>query len=159
MTDSDDMAARSKKLAKTILDALDEPESPERKAYEEQKDRDDREALDKFYALTGQKPQPPKGDARFYLRDGSVTDEATWSAKQDDPAYLQVDKTTLPNGLWVSTIWIGVDGVSPSNPSIFETAVFDDAIKKVVDRSRTATEPAAREAHRHLVEKWRTSGD
>jgi hypothetical protein len=90
--------------------------------------------------LTGQKAQPPKSDARFYLRDGSVTDEATWSAKQDDPAYLQVDKTTLPNGLWVSTIWIGVDGVPPSNPpSIFETVVFDDAVKKSVDRSRTAT--------------------
>ena len=59
MTDADDMAARSKKLAKTILDALDEPEDPERKAYEEQKDREDREALEKFYALTGQtKPKP-----------------------------------------------------------------------------------------------------
>jgi hypothetical protein len=78
----------------------------------------------------------------------------------NDPAYLQVDKTTLPNGLWVSTIWIGVDGVPPSNPpSIFETVVFDDAIKKGVDRSRTANEPAAREAHRRLVEKWHSSGD
>lgn len=58
MTDSDDMAARSKRLAKTILDALDKPKDPERRAYEEQKDREDREALEKFYLVTGQKPPP-----------------------------------------------------------------------------------------------------
>jgi hypothetical protein len=84
----------------------------------------------------------------FTLRDGQATDEATWATKQDDPEYIQVDKTTLPNGLWVSTIWMGVDD------SIFETVVFDDSIKKGLDRARSATEVAARAAHRRLVEKW-----
>ena len=57
----DDLAARSKKLANTILEALDEPEDPERAAELEQKERDDREALEKFYTLTGQKPTPRNG--------------------------------------------------------------------------------------------------
>jgi hypothetical protein len=48
----DDTAA--KQLAKDLLDELDKPTSPEREAYEAQKEREDREALERFYIATGQ---------------------------------------------------------------------------------------------------------
>src|SRR5512138_2189686 len=52
--DSDDMAARSRQLAKDSLDEMDKPKSPEREAAEAQKEREDREALERFYIATGQ---------------------------------------------------------------------------------------------------------
>src|SRR5258706_3893080 len=55
MTDADDKANRGKKLAKDILDALDEPADPEQLAYLEEKEKRDREAHEKFYERTGQK--------------------------------------------------------------------------------------------------------
>jgi hypothetical protein len=44
-----------KKLAKTILDELDTDVDPETIAHAVQKDRDDRDALEKFYVSSGQK--------------------------------------------------------------------------------------------------------
>lgn len=53
----------------------------------------------------------PDANARpkFYLRDGSLADERVWEDKQGDPAYVQIDKATIPSGYWVSTIWVGID--------------------------------------------------
>jgi len=48
----------TKQLAQDLLDELDKPKSPEREAYEIRKEREDREALERFYISTGQaKPQ------------------------------------------------------------------------------------------------------
>jgi hypothetical protein len=56
--DPDDMAARSRQLAKDLLDEMDKPKSPKCEAYEAQKERADREALERFYIATGQiKPE------------------------------------------------------------------------------------------------------
>jgi hypothetical protein len=56
--DSDDITARSKQLAKDILDELDKPISKEREEQLAQKEREDREALERFYVATGQiKPE------------------------------------------------------------------------------------------------------
>ncbi|MEO8701017.1 MAG: hypothetical protein ABI867_13295 [Kofleriaceae bacterium] len=52
---TDDLASRSKQLAKDILDELDRPIDPDRVAFEAEKDREDREALERFYVSTGQK--------------------------------------------------------------------------------------------------------
>ncbi len=52
--DPDDMAARSRQLAKDLLDEMDKPKSPKCEAYEAQKERADREALERFYIATGQ---------------------------------------------------------------------------------------------------------
>jgi len=49
------MAERSKQLAKDLLEELDKPMSAEREAYEAQKEREDRESLERFYVQTGQK--------------------------------------------------------------------------------------------------------
>jgi len=100
----------------------------------------------------------PDANARpkFYLRDGSLADERVWEDKQGDPAYVQIDKATIPSGYWVSTIWVGIDhDPSPAGPPlIFETVVFEESTKKSVDRARYATEAEARAGHQRLVDKW-----
>lgn len=55
VSDADDMANRSKKLAKDLLEAMDKPDDPARQAYEAEKEIADKEALDDFYVRTGQK--------------------------------------------------------------------------------------------------------
>ena len=84
----------------------------------------------------------------YCLRDGSVADEATWQAKQGDAHYVQVEKTTLPNGCWISTLWLGIA------PKLFETVVFDNATRQGLDRQTYATEAEARSGHQRLAEKW-----
>ncbi|MFO0980808.1 MAG: hypothetical protein U1E76_03500 [Planctomycetota bacterium] len=70
MPDADDMAARSRQLAKDLLDDMDRPKSPEREAYEAQKEREDREALERFYIATGQlKPEQVAQRALVELAD------------------------------------------------------------------------------------------
>ena len=62
--DPDDMAARSRQLAKDLLDEMDKPKSPKCEAYEAQKERADREALERFYIATGQiKPEQVAPDS------------------------------------------------------------------------------------------------
>jgi hypothetical protein len=68
----------------------------------------------------------------------------------------RVAETTLANGRWVSTVWLGLNhqyGYGP--PLIFETMVFkskgelDD-----MDCERYSTEAEAIAGHARLVEKW-----
>lgn len=61
---------RSKQLAKDLLDELDKPISPEREAQLAEKERADREALEKFYIATGQiKPEQVMQRALAELAD------------------------------------------------------------------------------------------
>lgn len=43
-----------------------------------------------------------------------------------DPQYKRVAETTLPDGTWVSTVWLGLDHSfgAKGPPLIFETMVF-----------------------------------
>lgn len=93
----------------------------------------------------------------YYLRDGSRTDAETWRSLQADPGYVQVRKTTLSNGRWISTIWLGIDqggAVSRDAPLFFESVVFDDATRRPLASVRHVSEADACEAHRKLIEEW-----
>ena len=81
-----------------------------------------------------------------------------------DPATKRVGETTLPNGLWVSTVWLGINqrfGDGP--PLIFETTVFkhplsesrapDDGRDR--DSESYATLEEALNGHARMVQKWR----
>jgi len=58
-----------------------------------------------------------------------------------DPVYKRVAETDLPDGRWVSTVWLGLDhrfGSSEAEPLIFETMVFeskDRLIEQATKRS------------------------
>lgn len=70
----------------------------------------------------------------------------------------RVAETTLPNGRWVSTVWLGLDhsfGFRPGRPLIFETMVFgsQDEMSEL-DCERYSTEADALVGHEKLCAKW-----
>lgn len=76
-------------------------------------------------------------------------------------SYKRVAETTLPDGTWISTVWIGLDhsfGEGP--PLIFETMVFATDGKQAgtlgseLDCERYSTEAEAVAGHAAMVEKW-----
>ncbi|CAE6758446.1 hypothetical protein R75461_05602 [Paraburkholderia nemoris] len=93
----------------------------------------------------------------YYLRDGTPTDVETWRGLQGDASYVQVEKTTLPNGRWISTIWLGVQHESVSDPGgleLFESVVFDVDTQQPLVSVGHATEEQAHAAHQRLVKEW-----
>jgi hypothetical protein len=102
----------------------------------------------------------------YYDRDGRPLDVMEWARLFHDVHYKRVKETTLPNGLWVSTVWLGLDhsfGHGP--PLIFETMVFDrheDASRGFhgtlgndLEMVRYSTEREAVDGHESLVERYR----
>lgn len=68
---------------------------------------------------------------KHYDREGNEIDMVAWGKLLQDPKYKIVKQTLLPNGKWVSTVWIGLNhkfdwahSDSDPRPIIFETMVF-----------------------------------
>jgi hypothetical protein len=76
---TDDLDARSKQLAKDLLDALDREDDPDRLAYAVQKEREDRAALERFYVQTGQRPAPGESETVVAVWDYASRPEVTFS--------------------------------------------------------------------------------
>src|ERR687894_1209040 len=76
---TDDRDARTRQLAKDILEALDAEDDPDRLAYTVQKEREDREALELFYVRTGQKPAPCEPETVVAVWDYASRPEAAFS--------------------------------------------------------------------------------
>jgi len=76
---TDDLDARSRQLAKDLLEALDQEDEPDRLAYAVQKEREDRAALDRFYVRTGQRPEPGEPEDVVAVWDYASRPEATFS--------------------------------------------------------------------------------
>lgn len=98
---------------------------------------------------------------RYFDRQGNPLTSSEWgqlfSGSEDWRRDLKrVAETTLPNGRWVSTVWMGLNhqyGDGP--PLIFETMVFaskDDMGD--LDCERYSTEQEALAGHAAMVEKW-----
>ena len=80
-----------------------------------------------------------------------------WARTFEDMDARRVAETTLPDGKYVSTVWLGLDhafGRGP--PLIFESMVFASATQgsEALDQDRYSTEAEAREGHEALVAKW-----
>lgn len=90
----------------------------------------------------------------FYNRDGEAIDMFQWSALLSNREYKRVAETTLPDGRWVSTVWLGLDhGYGAGSPLIFETMVFrskDDLEDLAMDRY--STEDEAKTGHQEMVD-------
>lgn len=100
----------------------------------------------------------------FYDMEGRVVSMKEWSRLFSDPTYKVVEQTTLPSGVWVSTVLLGIDHrfneIGP--PIIFETMVFpaEDDFEEL-DMDRYVTKEQAEAGHRVMVAKWTgwTPGD
>lgn len=93
-----------------------------------------------------------------FNRQGEPISLEEWSAHLEKDEYRQVLKTDLPNGRWVSTVWLGLDhgfGRS-SRPLIFETLVFGvhGSTSGELAQERYSTEEEALAGHAALVRKW-----
>jgi len=93
---------------------------------------------------------------RYYKRDGTpITDTLEWARLLEDQEYRRVAETTLPDGKWVSTVWLGLNhNYGEWRPLIFETMVFTSKGSDDLDCERYATEDEAIAGHKQVVEKW-----
>lgn len=98
----------------------------------------------------------------WYDRQGRPLPHATVEDYQaierlvTNASYKRVAETTLPDGIWVSTVWLGVDHQWGSGPPlIFETMVFlGRGGGCEIDVARYSTEEEALAGHKAMVQKW-----
>ena len=94
---TDDLDARAKQLAKDILEALDADDDPDRLAYAVQKEREDREALERHFVRTGQRPAPGEPETVAAVWDYASRPEATFSiGVLTAKGVARYEYTTLP---------------------------------------------------------------
>ncbi len=88
---------------------------------------------------------------KYYDRQGNPMTLEEWASKFEDNAYKRVEDTHMPDGGWVSTVWLGTDhGFGDSIPVIFETMVFDGPHENEI-QVRYHTEEEARAGHWKVV--------
>ena len=95
----------------------------------------------------------------YYDRTGQpLADITAWAKLHDDIQYRRVAETTVPDGTWISTVWLGLDHnlFDGGRPLIFETMVFPskDGPKHELDQVRYSTEAEAIAGHEEMVAKW-----
>ena len=93
----------------------------------------------------------------YYDRQGKPMSLKQWALGFPGVADRRVAETTLPDGKWVSTVWLGLDHRYSMDgpPLIFETMVFKSRDNmEEVDVERYSTEAEALAGHRALVKKW-----
>lgn len=92
----------------------------------------------------------------YYNRHGEKIDMHTYVALQDI-GYKRVAEDTLPDGRWISTVWLGINhqyGDGP--PLIFETMVFPSRGEWAEEYcERYSTEEEALAGHAHVLERLR----
>lgn len=98
-----------------------------------------------------------------YRRDGTPYpegDAGLFEWAKDMKGDRTVEKTTLPSGNRVSTVWLGLDhNYSGGRPLIFETMVFPPDSYADLDMARYSTEDEAKAGHAAMVEKWLSKED
>jgi hypothetical protein len=97
-----------------------------------------------------------------YDKNGRPITLRQWAETfEHDPEYKRVAQTTLPDGKWVSTVWLGINyNLTEEGPLlIFETMVFeskDHLVELDIDRYSTVEE--AEQGHLRMVDKWTEGG-
>lgn len=92
----------------------------------------------------------------YYDREGKPISMREWCALLEDAKYKILRRTDLPDGSWVSTVWLGLDHrFEEGAPLIFETMVFPKGSWAELDCNRYNTEESALAGHEAMVEKWR----
>jgi hypothetical protein len=68
----------------------------------------------------------------FYNEQGEEISTDEWERLIKDKTYFKVSSDVLPDGNWVSTVWIGLNQVPglSDTPMFFETMVFPSATDK-----------------------------
>ena len=94
----------------------------------------------------------------YFDRQGNPIGRMEWVQFFEDLQYRRVAETTLQDGKYVSTVWLGFGHRFGGNglPLIFETLVFPAPGNfRDLDCARYSTEAEALNGHNAMVEKWR----
>lgn len=92
----------------------------------------------------------------YYDRDSTPITRLQWARDLENRSKVRVAETTLADGTWISTVWLGLDHQFDAGPPlIFETMVFPSR-GELVDREceRYSTEAEALAGHDAMVRKW-----
>ncbi len=92
----------------------------------------------------------------YYDKNGAILNPKEWSKKFADREYSQVATTTLTDGKWISTVWLGLDyAFGGATPLFFETMVFSNYENlDELDTERYSTLEDATTGHQAMVDKW-----
>ena len=94
----------------------------------------------------------------YYDKDGSPLEMMDWAIKFDQPEYKRIAETSLPDGKWISTVWLGLDHSFGGGPAlIFQTMVFSskDSFTEL-DTIRYSRLEEAKEGHKEAVARFST---
>lgn len=93
---------------------------------------------------------------RYYDKGGAPIELPDWCEKLEDQTYKRILETTMDDGTWISTVWLGLDHQhGDGQPLIFETMVFQS--KEELDEQdieRYSTLDEAIRGHGQIVSKW-----
>lgn len=97
----------------------------------------------------------------YYAKNGDEITMEQWGKLLGDMEYKRVGEDHLPDGRWISTVWLGLDHSwaldGPDTPIlIFETMVFDGDSFADEYVERYTTEQQAIEGHARIVEMVKT---
>jgi len=121
-----------------------------------------REGKEFWYRLEAWPGHDEPGMCLFRARDGKALGVAEAWRRMTDREYCCVADTTLSNGKWVITVWIGLNyrPLPDEQPLLFRTTVFP-SIKPPLDQHLEMhwhrTEKEARDGHKYMAAKWSTS--
>lgn len=92
---------------------------------------------------------------RYYNRQGEPITINEWVTIGGDPSLRLVEQTELPDGRFISTVWLGIDhryDESEGEPLIFETMVFPSTRDaRELHCERYSTEEQARAGHARIL--------
>ncbi len=95
----------------------------------------------------------------YFDKQGKKIELRDWVRLFEDKEYQIVAQEILPNGVHVSTAWLGLEhGAKNGKPYIFETIVFVPLDEHYTDNKETCRYTNledAKKGHKELVEKWK----
>lgn len=90
--------------------------------------------------------------SEWYDKEGEPIEMMEWARLLEDYEYKVVGRTDLPEGLRVSTVWLGLDHGFGGVRLIFETMVFGaDGEALAEGFARYSTQEEARMGHEQTV--------
>lgn len=92
----------------------------------------------------------------FVDKYGREIDLTTWGKLHSDTSYIMINQTTLFDGKWISTIWIGINhSFVVGKEMFFETIVFENENNlNAIHIERYTTLKEAKTGHKKVVEHW-----
>ncbi len=94
---------------------------------------------------------------REVVATNNLLEWATWFEKATRDGERHVAKTTLDDGTWISTVFLGLDhNFGVGEPLLFETMAFKDGDSgEDRDMERYSTYDEAEQGHEKMVKKWK----